>query len=105
MSILSFFSCKDYTIKNYTTIPKLTSSLTKVNKKVLFYLSDDLGEMLDIYINTVFDKVKLFRSDHVLGLIQGRLKGIRMAEGEVMICMDSYMEVQPGWYLYLPYSF
>ena len=64
----------------------------------MFWFLEDLGEMLDIYVHTVFNtKVRLYRSTTVMGLIKARLKGIRMAQGEVVVSMDSHGEVQPGW--------
>ena len=42
--------------------------------------------------------VRIIRLDHPLGLIQARMLGIRNAHGDVVICLDSHMEVQEYWY-------
>jgi polypeptide N-acetylgalactosaminyltransferase len=58
----------------------------------------DFGEPLELHIKSQFgDKVKLYRNDRNLGLIQSRLKGIRLSTGDVFVLMDSHSEVQPIW--------
>ena len=60
---------------------------------------DDLGGVLEVYINAVFgaNLVKLLRSSITLGLIKARLMGVSQAEGSVLVFMDSHMEVQHHW--------
>ncbi len=59
---------------------------------------DDLGQMLDLYLRGVFgDVVRIYRSPEQLGLIKARAKGISLARGEVIVSLDSHVEVQEGW--------
>ncbi len=68
----------------------------------IFPFTDDLGSMLQIYLSAVFgDIVKLVRSYVDLGLIKARLLGFSKATGDVIVFMDSHMEVQQKWYSYL----
>ena len=63
-----------------------------------FYFPEELKETLDIYIEETFGPiVKILRSSDPLGLIRARLWGIRSANGQVVIVMDSHIEVQPNW--------
>ena len=60
--------------------------------------SDDFGIFLELYVRAMFaNKVRILRNTEHLGLIRSRLKGIRVARGEVVAVMDSHVEVQPGW--------
>ena len=61
--------------------------------------ADELDEILSVYIKAVFgeDLVELVRSEHTLGLIKARLYGLSRAKGEVLVFMDSHMEVQHHW--------
>ena len=56
---------------------------------------------LEDYVSEHFPKnlIKIYRhyGEDQLGLIKGRLLGIKMASGEVVVCMDAHMELQPRW--------
>ena len=43
------------------------------------------------------DKVTIMRTNATLGAIITRLIGIRAAKGEVVVNLDSHMEVQKNW--------
>ncbi len=74
----------------------LAISLTCIVCSMCF--SDDLNEVLGNYIEAIFpNKVRLLRSKTHLGLIRGRLMGTKLAKGQVVVSMDSHMEVQEGW--------
>ena len=45
------------------------------------------------------DKVSLHRSNKRLGVVQARQMGAEMAKGEVLVFMDSHVEVTPGYSL------
>ena len=61
-------------------------------------------EALDSYVKnhfpTGFIKIHRHPGPDQLGLIKGRLLGIKMATGEVVVCMDAHMELQPRWLEY-----
>ncbi len=61
---------------------------------------EDLKQVLENYIYSVFDRhvVRLYRSKEPLGLIRARSLGIKIATGDVIVCMDSHVEVQPHWW-------
>ena len=69
----------------------------------MFYLADELQDILRNYIQSVFDPevVHLHRSTTELGLIKARNLGAQMARGDVIACLDSHMEVQPQWQVQL----
>ncbi len=71
---------------------------TEVDKQNISF-ADNLKEVLSTYIQTVFDPkvVKLHRSRTPLGLIKARSLGVRMATGDIIVCMDSHVEVQDHW--------
>ncbi|KAG5886089.1 hypothetical protein JTB14_031690 [Gonioctena quinquepunctata] len=59
---------------------------------------DDIHEKMENYIKEhSLAKVKLFRPDTRQGLIRARLFGFRKARGEVLIFLDSHIEVNLGW--------
>ena len=63
-----------------------------------YVLTEEFHKTLDIYLDAVFGgKVRILRNMVTLGLIKARLSGIRAAKGEVVVCMDSHMEVQELW--------
>ncbi|XP_050309603.1 polypeptide N-acetylgalactosaminyltransferase 35A-like [Anthonomus grandis grandis] len=58
----------------------------------------DLHENLENYINKQkLDKVKLVKTDAREGLIRARIFGARQAKGQVLIFLDSHIEVNKGW--------
>jgi polypeptide N-acetylgalactosaminyltransferase len=68
-------------------------------KTCFFVFAEDHEMILQNYINTVFrsTKIRLLFSHTALGLIKARLSGVRLAKGEVIVSMDSHMEVQERW--------
>ena len=58
----------------------------------------ELKESLDNYIKYYFsDIVKIIRLEKRKGLIQARLTGAKMAQGDVLIFLDSHCEATKGW--------
>ena len=54
----------------------------------------ELGEQLELYLKSNFDsRVKLLRLKQRKGLIVARMEGAKMATGEVLVFLDSHMEV------------
>ena len=59
---------------------------------------DHLGEPLDIYVNETFGgKVRVLRNNKREGLVRSRLFGARVSTGDVLIFLDSHIEVTDGW--------
>ena len=60
---------------------------------------DEFKDVLENYLAGVFRGVRilLLRSERSLGLIRARILGIQRAQGNVVVCMDSHMEVQKLW--------
>ncbi|ELU12739.1 hypothetical protein CAPTEDRAFT_101883 [Capitella teleta] len=60
---------------------------------------EDHGMILQNYITTIFNEtsIRLLFSNDSLGLQRARLSGFKLARGEVIVPMDSHMEVQEGW--------
>ncbi|ELT88930.1 hypothetical protein CAPTEDRAFT_164644 [Capitella teleta] len=61
---------------------------------------EDHEMILQNYITAVFTNktnIRLMFTHDSLGLIRARLSGVRLAKGEVIVSMDSHMEVQEGW--------
>jgi polypeptide N-acetylgalactosaminyltransferase len=55
--------------------------------------------ILQNYNTTIFNEtsIRLLFSNDSLGLQRARLSGFKLARGEVIVPMDSHMEVQEGW--------
>ena len=66
---------------------------------IIFISLDDFKQILDNYIKAVFDPgvIHLHRSRTSLGLIKARNLGVRLASGNIIVSMDSHMEVQDYW--------
>ncbi|KAL3282878.1 hypothetical protein HHI36_006037 [Cryptolaemus montrouzieri] len=83
----------------YSIIDKTPSNL--LHEIVLvddFSDLEDLQKGLKDHIDThLVDKVKLYRTDRREGLIRARIYGSRRAKGEVLIFLDSHIEVNKGW--------
>jgi polypeptide N-acetylgalactosaminyltransferase len=59
---------------------------------------DELKDPLDKYIAYYFDeRVKIIRLNQREGLIRARLKGAKKAKGDVIVFLDSHIEVTTGW--------
>ncbi|XP_050503042.1 polypeptide N-acetylgalactosaminyltransferase 3 [Diabrotica virgifera virgifera] len=56
-----------------------------------------LRKPLDDYIKTLPIKTIIIRSPTRVGLIKARLKGARVAEGEVLTFLDAHCECTQGW--------
>lgn len=58
----------------------------------------ELYEPLRVYLGNAFgSKVKLHENHERQGLIKARMTGAKMATGEVLVFLDSHMEVFPSW--------
>ncbi|CAL8072161.1 unnamed protein product [Orchesella dallaii] len=51
---------------------------------------------LSTYLSA-FPKVKLFRTEHRLGVVKARLFGVEKSEADVIIFLDSHVEVNKEW--------
>lgn len=59
---------------------------------------EKLGDQLAKYVKENFgDKLKFFINDERKGLIVTRMEGARKASGEVIVFLDSHMEVNVNW--------
>ena len=80
----------------YNRSPKsLLHEIILVNDKSTF---SELYEPLEKYIEENFKgKVKLFHNSERLGLIVTRLEGAKRATGDVIVFLDSHIEVTTNW--------
>ena len=64
-----------------------------------FLVTDDFKQVLENYVKAMFESgvVWIYRSPRPLGLIAARNLGAMLATGEVIVCLDSHMEVQHNW--------
>ena len=83
-----------YVFKNFNYITGEQTVCISCNCSVLA----EHGLSLHHYFNKNFPGlVKIHRSNIQLGLIKARQLGARLATGDVIVCMDSHVEVQRGW--------
>lgn len=76
--------------------PSLLHEVVLINDKSTF---PDLYAPLRNYVEEVFGgKVKLYENDERQGLIKARMTGAKKATGEVLIFLDSHMEVLNNHY-------
>lgn len=55
----------------------------------------ELNESLEVYLKEHFDqRIKLVRLKTRHGLIRTRMEGAKVAKGEVLVFLDSHMEVK-----------
>lgn len=66
-----------------------------------FIYYSDLSDEISEYIKKHYSKgvVKLIRQKTRQGLIRSRLEGIKRVTGEVVVFLDSHMEVNNHWYV------
>ena len=57
----------------------------------------DLGHLLDDYMKP-FEKVKILRLKKREGLIRASLNGAKIAQGQILVFLDSHCEVFEGLY-------
>lgn len=78
----------------------MTSALIVMILNLNYLPTEEHKTILQNYVNTVFYSVniRLLQSNIQLGLIRARLAGALLAKGEVIVVMDSHMEVQERWY-------
>jgi polypeptide N-acetylgalactosaminyltransferase len=59
---------------------------------------EELHEPLENYLSQHFEgKVKLVKTKERVGLIVARLTGAKVAKSEVLVFLDSHMEVNVNW--------
>jgi len=56
-----------------------------------------LGNELQIYISNLSSKIILLRNKQREGLIRTRLRGVKAATGDVIVVLDSHVEVYHNW--------
>lgn len=59
----------------------------------------DHGKPLQEFVTSLELPVRIHRSRHRLGLIQCRQLGAEMTHGDVIVVMDTHVEVQKGWFV------
>lgn len=52
---------------------------------------------LEEYVRSALPKTRLVRLGQRRGIMLARMEGIWRASGEVVVCLDSHVEVTPGW--------
>ena len=72
--------------------------MTYIKTPELLFAPEEYHKVLDNYMAAIFgNKVRIIRSNVTLGAITSRLWGIQTAKGEVIVTLDSHMEVQKLW--------
>lgn len=74
--------------------PELLHEIILINDGSTF---ENVKETLEEYLKKFNGKVKLHENQKREGLIRSRVKGAKLAEAEVIIFLDSHMEVANSW--------
>jgi polypeptide N-acetylgalactosaminyltransferase len=76
--------------------PQLLHEIILINDASTY---ENLGENLENYVKSEFfeNKIKFHKNEKREGLIRARMIGARLAEAEVIIFLDSHMEVTTTW--------
>ena len=70
-----------------------------------FSLLEAHGPLLENYVHSVFNgKVRILHAKERLGLIGGRLYGIKAATAPVVMVLDAHMEMRDRWLERLVYE-
>ena len=56
-----------------------------------------LGEDLESYVKSLSTKILLMRNEKREGLIRTRMTGVKSATGDVIVVLDSHVEVYHNW--------
>ncbi|KAK6622122.1 hypothetical protein RUM44_001929 [Polyplax serrata] len=93
--------------EHYTTLLRSVHSVLRRTPSYLLkevILVNDFSDLAGLHHNVsnyihseLTDKVKLFKSKKRLGLIRARIFGARKATGEVLVFLDSHIEVNVNW--------
>ncbi|XP_019763497.2 polypeptide N-acetylgalactosaminyltransferase 35A [Dendroctonus ponderosae] len=94
-----------YNEEKHTLLRSIASISSRTPENLLYeiVLVDDYSDNEDLqglqqYLkSSSFITVKLFRTEKREGLIRARIFGARQAKGEVLIYLDSHIEVNQGW--------
>ncbi|KAK2165947.1 hypothetical protein LSH36_44g12003 [Paralvinella palmiformis] len=94
-----FFSWTIIVKKFVDWIKEFKVEISKRQDYNLIVFAEDFKQILEKYVSAVFTGqiVRIIRSERHMGLIQCRLHGAQLAQGDVLYFMDSHMEVQPRW--------
>ena len=75
--------------------PELLDEIIMVNDASV---KDELQEPLQKYVSTHFNgKIKIVNLKERKGLIVARMEGAKVATSEVLVFLDSHMEVNANW--------